>query len=100
MLLIFAYAPVLIILPILLVIAVVAVLVPGGFIVVLVGPYYLWCGFTWLLARAARARWRAARAKRRASPAHFWPQPLRDGAHGSSRASRRLSQPSPQAPGL
>ena len=46
-------------LPVLLLVGVVFVVVPGGFIIVLGGLYYLATGFAGLLGLAATGRWRA-----------------------------------------
>jgi membrane protein implicated in regulation of membrane protease activity len=83
MLLIFAYVPVLIFLPVLLVIGVIAVVVPGGFIVVLVGAYYLSVGFAWLLVMTARAHRRAARALLKRANTESLPAPHRFGSTGT-----------------
>jgi hypothetical protein len=61
--LIVAYAPILLCLPVLLLIGVVFVVVPGGFIVVLAGLYYAAAGFTSLLGLEVTRRWRARRSR-------------------------------------
>jgi membrane protein implicated in regulation of membrane protease activity len=66
---ILAYAPLLLCLPVLLLIGVVFVVVPGGCIVVLAGFYYLAAGFTSLLGLEVTRRWRGRRSRvRRTSP--------------------------------
>jgi hypothetical protein len=66
---ILAYAPFLVFLPVLLLIGVVFVVVPGGFIIVLAGLYYAAAGFTSLLGVEVTRRWRARRSRvRRTSP--------------------------------
>ena len=62
--LLLAYFPLLLCVPILLVVGLVFVVVPGGFIIVLAGAYYLWIGFIGLLGSAAEQRRRATRARR------------------------------------
>jgi hypothetical protein len=63
------YAPILLCLPVLLLVGVVFVVVPGGFIVVLAGLYYAAAGFTSLLGLAATRRWRARRSRVRRADA-------------------------------
>lgn len=60
---ILAYAPILLCLPVLLVVGVVFVVIPGGFIIVLGGLYYALVGFTGLLGLAV-GRQRRVRASR------------------------------------
>jgi hypothetical protein len=69
--LIVAYAPILLCLPVLLLIGVVFVVVPGGFIVVLAGLYYAAAGFTSLLGLEVTRRWRARRSRVRRADASF-----------------------------
>jgi hypothetical protein len=71
--LILAYTPVLLCLPLLLVVGLVFVVVPGGFIVVLGGLYYAWVGFTGLLGFAAARRWQARGSRIRRAHANFDP---------------------------
>ena len=59
MFVIVAYAPFLLLLPVLLLVGVVFVVVPGGFIIVLGAFYYAATGLAGLLGLAARRRWRA-----------------------------------------
>lgn len=61
----FAYFPFLLFIPILLVLGIIFVIVPGGFIIVLVGAYYASLEVLGLLGLAARRRRRAVRANRR-----------------------------------
>ena len=72
MFVIVAYAPILLLLPVLLLVGVVFVVVPGGFIIVLAGLYYAADGFTSLLGlevtqAVAGPRSRVRRAEHRAS---------------------------------
>jgi hypothetical protein len=93
---ILAYAPILMVLPVLLVVGLVFVVVPGGFIIVLGGLYYAVLGFTGLLALAARGRWRAGASRRRANTS-------RDEAPRSGRSSfgpRPAAAPRPVAVGF
>ena len=66
MFVILAYAPFLLCLPVLLLAGVVFFVVPGGFIIVLGGLYYVTAGFAGLLGLGANKRWqaRASRAGR------------------------------------
>jgi hypothetical protein len=61
----FAYLPFLLFIPILLVLGIFFVIVPGGFIIVLAGAYYASLEVLGLLGLAARRRRRAVRANRR-----------------------------------
>ena len=61
----FAYLPFLLFIPILLILGIVFVIVPGGFIIVLAGAYYASLEVLGLLGLAAGRRRRAARANRR-----------------------------------
>lgn len=61
----FAYLPFLLFIPILLVLGILFVIVPGGFIIVLAGAYYASLEVLGLLGLAARRRRRAVRANRR-----------------------------------
>jgi hypothetical protein len=61
----FAYFPFLLFIPILLVLGIFFVIVPGGFIIVLAGAYYASLEVLGLLGLAARRRRRAVRANRR-----------------------------------
>jgi hypothetical protein len=61
----FAYFPFLLFIPILLVLGIFFVIVPGGFIIVLAGAYYASLEVLGLLGLAARGRRRAVRANRR-----------------------------------
>jgi hypothetical protein len=63
--LILVYSPVLLCLPILLVVGLVFVVVPGGFIIVLGGLYWASAAFIGLAGLAARRRERAARSRTR-----------------------------------
>jgi hypothetical protein len=62
---ILAYAPILLCLPVLLLVGLVFVVIPGGFIIVLGGLYYAFVGFTGLLGLAVsrRPRARASRVR-------------------------------------
>ena len=82
MFLILAYAPILLCLPVLLLIGVVFVVVPGGFIVVLAGLYYAAAGFTSLLGLSVTRRWRARRSRVRRADTSF---------EHASRSGRRSS---------
>jgi hypothetical protein len=76
----FAYLPFLVFMPILLVVGIFFVIVPGGFIIVLAGAYYASLEVLALLGLAAGRRRRAVRANRR-------------------RAQARLALVTPRAPG-
>jgi hypothetical protein len=65
----FAYLPFLLFIPILLVLGIVFVIVPGGFIIVLAGAYYASLEVLALLGLAAGRRRRAVRANRRRAQA-------------------------------
>jgi hypothetical protein len=67
----FAYFPFLLFLPILLVLGIFFVIVPGGFIIVLAGAYYASMEVLGLLGLAARKRRRAVRANRRPARGSF-----------------------------
>jgi hypothetical protein len=93
---ILAYAPILMLLPVLLVVGLVFVVVPGGFIIVLGGLYYAVLGFTGLLSLAASGRWRAGTSRRRANTS-------REEAPRSARSSfgpRTAAAPRPVAVGF
>src|SRR5437763_15812072 len=64
---IFIYTPALLCLPALLLVGVVFVVIPGGFIIVLGALYYLLMGFVGEVGLASRTAWRA-RLSRSASP--------------------------------
>ena len=90
------YAPILLCLPVLLLVGVVFVVVPGGFIVVLAGLYYAAAGFTSLLGVAATRRWRARRSRvRRADAGSAYASP--SGRSSSTRP--RAIAPRPVAVG-
>jgi hypothetical protein len=61
--LILAYAPILLCLPVLLIVGLVFVVIPGGFIVVLGGLYYAFVGLTGLLGLAVSRRRRAGASR-------------------------------------
>jgi hypothetical protein len=82
--LIVAYAPILLCLPLLLLIGVVFVVIPGGFIIVLAGLYYAAAGFTSLLGLEVTRRWRARRSRVRRSETSL---------ENASRSGRRSSGP-------
>jgi hypothetical protein len=71
MFLIVAYAPILLCLPLLLLIGVVFVVIPGGFIIVLAGLYYAAAGFTSLLGLEVTRRWRARSSRVRRADKSF-----------------------------
>jgi membrane protein implicated in regulation of membrane protease activity len=84
---ILAYAPILLCLPVLLVVGLVFVVIPGGFIVVLGGLYYAAAGFTSLLGLEATGRWRARRSRvRRADTSFENASPSRRSSSGPRRA--------------
>jgi hypothetical protein len=78
---IFVYAPILLCLPVLLLVGVVFVVVPGGFIIVLAGLYYAAAGLTSLLGLEVARRWRAGRSRVRPTSPSF------ENASPSSRSS-------------
>jgi len=57
------YTPILLFLPVLLLVGVVFVVVPGGFIIVLCGLYYTMVGFTGLLGLSVSGRRRAGASR-------------------------------------
>jgi hypothetical protein len=67
----FAYLPFLLFIPILLVLGILFVIVPGGFIIVLAGAYYASLEVLGLLGLAAGRRRRAVRANRRRANASY-----------------------------
>jgi hypothetical protein len=69
--LILAFAPILVCLPVLLLVGVMFVVVPGGFIIVLAGLYYAVAGFTGLLGLEATRRWHARRSRVRRADTSF-----------------------------
>jgi hypothetical protein len=71
MLIILVYAPSLLFLPVLLLVGVVFVVVPGGFIVVLGGLYFAATGFAGLLGLAANRRWRPRASRVRSANIGF-----------------------------
>jgi hypothetical protein len=88
--LILVYSPVLLCLPILVVVGIVFVVVPGGFIIVLGGLYWASAEFIGLAGLAASRRRRAARSRRRrARPASVL----------APQAMRRRFEPAAAAPG-
>lgn len=68
---ILAYAPILLCLPVLLVVGLVFVVIPGGFIVVLAGLYYGAAGFTSLFGLEVTRRLRAPRSRVRRADTGF-----------------------------
>jgi hypothetical protein len=80
---ILAYAPILLCLPVLLLVGIVFVVVPGGFIIVLAGLYYAAAGFNGLLGLEATRRRGARRSRVRRADTSF------ENASPSSRSSSR-----------
>jgi hypothetical protein len=74
----FAYWPFLIFLPLLLVVGIIFVVVPGGFIIVLAGAYYASAGVLGLVGLATTSWRRQTRTNRRpAKASSTFPSPIR-----------------------
>jgi hypothetical protein len=95
---IFVYSPALLGLPALLLVGVVFVVVPGGFIIVLGALYYLLAGFTGVVGLASR-RARRARRSRSASPATGF-VPARTAAREPALTRARITPATPAIAGL
>jgi hypothetical protein len=95
---IFIYTPALLCLPALLLVGVVFVVVPGGFIIVLGVLYYLLAGFIGVVGLASRRAWRFRRS-RSASPATGF-VPARTAAREPALARARINPATPAIAGL
>src|SRR3954447_4386769 len=87
--LIFFYFPALVFLPILLLVGIFLLFVPGGFIVVAAAAYLAWMAVTAVVGAAAITRRHAARVSRRRN------RPGLASSLPGSRARRRLPAPAP-----
>jgi hypothetical protein len=98
----FAYLPFLLFIPILLVLGILFVIVPGGFIIVLAGAYYASLEVLGLLGLAAGRRRRAVRAnRRRAQGSHALVTPSTRGSQlGRPVALARNLRPRPELAGV
>ena len=98
MLIIFIYTPALLCLPALLLVGVVFVVVPGGFIIVLGGLYYLLMGFIGVVGLASRTAWRARRSRSASGATGF--VPARTPARETAFAPARIASATPAIAGL
>jgi hypothetical protein len=95
---IFIYTPALLCLPALLLVGVVFVVIPGGFIIVLGALYYLLMGFIGLVGLASRTAWRARRSRSASGATGL--VPARTPAREPAFAPARIASATPAIAGL
>lgn len=95
---IFIYTPALLCLPALLLVGVVFVVIPGGFIIVLGALYYLLMGFIGMVGLASRTAWRARRSRSASGATGF--VPARTPAREPAFAPARIACATPAIAGL